>query len=703
MEASAIITVHRQAHLLFPTFRNLFECRLRAQEHGHNIEIVVVADRIDASTDAMLDDLGRHVDVIDRVELGDPGKSRNHGVSIASNSLLFFHDADDLYSLNWYSRFLQIAASEVYRSDCIYHGEVVCGFGTSSYFRRQISSRDLYFDPLSLSCQFAFLTNLMVTKDICIDFPIPSHSAKIGIGHDDWSWSCDTLAAGLHREIVGRTLTLYREKEPHLGVGKVPGVIHHGSNLFSRDRVLSLHATRIEKDSLGGAAFPRYAALHQLDPRESSRSPDWVVDEIRQLAAFEPMVTDLLEKDRGYDLLPVRMNASRALVALCELLDEREKVYVFFDEEEIYGADVVIDLTLKELRRKYDSRYEIVIIYKPYSLLLDEKYLLEKFDAKIIDLGRFRGDYRLEDWYFYRFMMRLFMDFKPSAVIDFGSDFFCTMLREFNRPIQSRCGSIEFFYPRLVFDLMSKARQNIIRSSEIMTLHDPSYRVTVRTLCRRFPIPDGMPANVFPLSEAQRARLQSFMMTRLSGPADARRTLSLETHFDCFGTGVSSELEHLTAVKNDSLGGRSRLSLLGTIGSVVTPSFESSAHDLIRANPSVDFAIPQALFWRQADGAQRFHWISWNDVGEQLASLIDIVVADAVNIPIMTATISGSRAQRQIERLVADRTDLGSAIKLLLYLVELTPGKVRPVENTICVMSSHPTQFDASLIVDGFL
>ncbi len=100
IDISVIMTVHKEGRLVhrsINSFKNAMEFT------GLNTEFIIVVDRPSDETKKYFQNYRlAYNEIIDYVEYGDLGPSRNHGVNLASGKYVAFVDADDLVSINWF-------------------------------------------------------------------------------------------------------------------------------------------------------------------------------------------------------------------------------------------------------------------------------------------------------------------------------------------------------------------------------------------------------------------------------------------------------------------------------------------------------------------------------------------------------------------------------------------------------------------------
>lgn len=211
-EISAILTCHREGLLLGPSLRSFQQAIEHARAGGLSVEPIVVLDRADPITRAMVDAHDHDLAGVHEIDANDPALSRNHGALRATGTFVSYLDGDDLWGFNWLLDAYRFCAAQTV--PVIAHSQVNVVFG---------DARGLWWHPDSLSpgtdIDFQRIGNYwdamcFTTRAVALDQPYRANDIAAGYGHEDWYWNNITLAAGIaHRPVPG-TVHMKRRR-PH--------------------------------------------------------------------------------------------------------------------------------------------------------------------------------------------------------------------------------------------------------------------------------------------------------------------------------------------------------------------------------------------------------------------------------------------------------------------------------------------------------
>jgi glycosyltransferase involved in cell wall biosynthesis len=215
IDVSVILTAHREGILAGVTARSA--CAAIDHVHaaqGLNCEVIVVLDDATAETRAVLEHgLSNLADTPVRVlavKTGDPGQSRNIGVSEARGLCATFLDGDDLWSVNWLTEAWKLIQE---RPDAVAQSMCNVVFGKQKNVWWHVDSEGPLFDPRYLAWTNYWDAMSFARTDIYRNLPFRANDLKLGFGHEDWDWSVLTHARGIPHKPVRRTIHFKRRRQ----------------------------------------------------------------------------------------------------------------------------------------------------------------------------------------------------------------------------------------------------------------------------------------------------------------------------------------------------------------------------------------------------------------------------------------------------------------------------------------------------------
>lgn len=225
---SAIINFHAEGLLAPASLASYFRCCAAAAASGFEVETIAILDRASAETAACVEVCRSRLSIVEHVDFGDLGESRNHAVRAASGDLIAFFDGDDLWGSDW----LALAARSVAQlasGETIFHPEVVYYFDQADY---PVQSADVtpsalarsfhlihqdsassMFDAGALLFNNVWTSNVVAARRTLLRHPLPRVDHQGGFGVEDWTWNVSTLAAGIRHAVVPGTVELVRVRD----------------------------------------------------------------------------------------------------------------------------------------------------------------------------------------------------------------------------------------------------------------------------------------------------------------------------------------------------------------------------------------------------------------------------------------------------------------------------------------------------------
>lgn len=214
MDITAVVNAHNEGILLASTLRSVRLAKEHAESHGNQVEVIVVLDRASQDTVEFLANQEILAASLVTTEVGDLGQSRNVGANAASGEFLAFLDGDDLWGETW----LTAAASAARRDSraIVWHPAVNVYFPINPvlFFHKDMEEPD--FDVWGLVIQNHWTALSFARRSLYVQYPYPAISLSEGLGFEDWSWNCNTIAGGVLHKVVPETTHFVRQKRESL-------------------------------------------------------------------------------------------------------------------------------------------------------------------------------------------------------------------------------------------------------------------------------------------------------------------------------------------------------------------------------------------------------------------------------------------------------------------------------------------------------
>lgn len=209
-DVTVIITAHREGLIAGVTARSALNAIKEASEKiGLRVQPMVVLDRPDDLTSAVLREAFGTKAVFIETDEGDPGQARNRGVENAQGKCTAFLDGDDLWSVNW---LCEAWALIELRPDCVAHSAFNLIFGEARNLWCHIDSEGPLFDPLFLRWSNYWDAMSFARTDLYRQYPFKRNDLSRGFGHEDWHWNCWTYENGIAHKPVPATFHFKRRR-----------------------------------------------------------------------------------------------------------------------------------------------------------------------------------------------------------------------------------------------------------------------------------------------------------------------------------------------------------------------------------------------------------------------------------------------------------------------------------------------------------
>ena len=516
-------------------------------------------------------------------------------------------------------------------------------------------------------------------------FPFPKNDIRGGVGSEDWSWSGDTIDAGLRHAVVPETICFYRHKPAEDSLGLVPGMIHHRSPLYMPSHVQAEQERRLTVPL--GAAPVGAGVLIARDYPSEIPTPRWVWDEVWQQSRFEPLLTDLYAlPDKEKYLRPVNLHNSvaQAWREICRGLEDGPKALAFLSAGVLPGADLLLEKAVSDMRRGRGANEQIIVVLDDDGFVFDEEYFLHRYRTKIVSIRRLTDTLKLEEWYLSRFLMRILIQFDSSVLIDFGSKIFALIFREFHRSICSRHHDIRFVYALPHFDLYSET----FYALKSNLLHYYTYT--------------GKPGLLISLTEevaslAQLPNVEIHQFDQLAAQAwwrflslryladPVRRVIQLSSIDFNPILGESRPLPNVEPIKRSWLPTGQTPHLISTGAPWHAQELRATVADLFNWVPKADAFIPQIVCYTGLAGRQKALWLEYSQIRNDIAAYLETCLIERGDLPFFAYLRPGSQVQEVVKAWTSNGKAMSTPILIQLLLDYTSEVGVHPIEGSLCV------------------
>lgn len=230
IDVSAIITLHREGDLARRSFASLDICIQEAAAAGIAVERIVVLDRADEATRAVV--AAHQGCCVIETDCGDQGSARNAGIAESSASHIAFLDGDDLWGYNWLTKAFNACLVDPER--IIAHPQVNWLFGESADTLIGTGADEALFDAEFFRFSNYWDVMCLAPRKAYIDVPFQAREIAIGFAYEDWHWNCVTMEAGYAHRIVPDTIHFKRRRSHSQTIeSALRGALPRPTQLFS--------------------------------------------------------------------------------------------------------------------------------------------------------------------------------------------------------------------------------------------------------------------------------------------------------------------------------------------------------------------------------------------------------------------------------------------------------------------------------------
>jgi glycosyltransferase involved in cell wall biosynthesis len=215
IDISVILNLHSEGILAHPTMLSVREAVKYAKHAGIEVEVLVVVDSPDNSTQEYVDSLDFLGYEQINVGFSDSGRSRNAGIEAACGKWVAFIDGDDLWGKNWLVSAYHSAEKDP--REIVWHPAVNVYFGTNNHLFPHIDMEDPRFDIWNLAMYNYWTALSFAKREFYLSIPYPAIDLRNQLGHEDWSWNIMVIEQGGVHKIVQDTTHVIRQQPSSRG------------------------------------------------------------------------------------------------------------------------------------------------------------------------------------------------------------------------------------------------------------------------------------------------------------------------------------------------------------------------------------------------------------------------------------------------------------------------------------------------------
>jgi glycosyltransferase involved in cell wall biosynthesis/SAM-dependent methyltransferase len=450
-DISVVVTAHREGRIAHRTMRSLYASIEYAEERGASIEVVVVMDRPDQATkDCFLGCHGQEIaknTIVQMVDFGDPGLSRNHGVQCSRGTYVAILDADDLFGKTWLHK--SLLYFENYEENIILHPRYQVVFGEKHHIFQQISVTEENFKAANLFENNYWDSQCIAKKEVFLKCPYQCTSGEwSGFGYEDWHFNCETLASGINHYVCPETVTFKRAKKPNYSIlfAHSQRGLTRPTRLFDPKAIALMQVVQVVKDHevppepsqikesalnrlrqfldpLIFHTFKTFPELYRLYARLRRRLsternlPDWLIAEWKEIHSIEPQLfpqASLIQNILIYEVpdssLPLYYKE------LCRLTGENVSHVFLVPWLQTGGADLVALNYIRALVTNNLARGIVVIATENQDSSWASRLPVE---TRFIDFGKLCFSLRFEEQKL--LLAKFLLQFAPRVIHNINS------------------------------------------------------------------------------------------------------------------------------------------------------------------------------------------------------------------------------------------------------------------------------------------
>ena len=327
---SIILNLHKEGKVLSKTLDNLKKI-IELKNSWEKLEIIVVLDKSNEQTSAIVYDEKSLFDTIEEVSYGDLAQSRNHGVQIATGNFIVFFDGDDYCShgmlQSLYDTFVKHYGKKkklenlTLREHVALFPEYLVWFPEMSKMTYAPSNPYLIQNNKFNHC---YISKIATYRGLLELFPLRSNTSPYG--YEDWDLNNRLLAEGVAFAVADYTL-YYRKSNQSSLLAKQVAQKHIVRNSIAYSAEKMHIDTKYPQNTLVRRMFQKIEKYFKR-PEQTIEIVNTIDDDITFLKSYNEK--DLLTDNvHYYDTTHFHTTFSsqvNSYIALLEILKDKEKI-----------------------------------------------------------------------------------------------------------------------------------------------------------------------------------------------------------------------------------------------------------------------------------------------------------------------------------------------------------------------------------------
>lgn len=537
-----------------------------------------------------------------------------------------------------------------------------------------------------------YFSNKCVFHRSLVDrYPIPPIDRAKGVGNEDWSWSADTIAAGVRHTYLPGTTCFYRVKPSHLSLGAVKGTMQSPSVLFDPKYILERRQQQNK------------TRLSRLRPNEGLDMPPWptwpaetlgaeFVEELAIQAEFEPLLTKFIPmaaRDTRVEEKKQYPVAGRFYRTVSRHLNQSHLNVVWMPKALPYSSDHLLDWVVEglELSDEQGTSPGLLVFFEE----LDDPDMLVELDrwgGLGINIARLDANGVYDGYQKSRFLMRFLMQNSVGTSVDFGSPSLSQVVTEFTAAYNTFCGRHVGILPQRRIDWFDPAIASVVVAAHALALHQ---KARVPVICfsdelaaaigseKLNMIADGkrLLREADRLSETRMGSHHGLTLPRTHASALLARKLKASRNPDPLPLHADS-----TPVVQP----RGDVVDILRPETLVNQHFRNAGPWLLERHQDADIVMPCNLFFR-IDGRHHAMWLPHADPASSLARFIDVAAeTGAADIP-LGLIVRSSRTD-----VIECVTSAGSTLDAYLRVAVEFPDRLLIAQDSIAYFDAEGQQ-----------